>query len=147
MDHLLSRSNKGESRPRPVWGNKLRHRFLDGCLFKHNHPSSHQRVLPSLCQVFGNTFPNPSALFARGLFRGESVCTHCPYTTTTISCTICTMSIKSTTSQRVTLFIKPAILKQARAEAIVEDMTLTGLVEKALISYLPVVTAIKKIKL
>lgn len=53
----------------------------------------------------------------------------------------------TTTKQRVTIFLKPALLKHARAEAIVEDMTLTQLVEKALISYLPVVTAIKKIEL
>ena len=57
------------------------------------------------------------------------------------------MTTKSTTTQRVTLFLKPALLKQARAQAIVEDMTLTQLVEKALIGYLPVVTAIKKIDL
>ena len=57
------------------------------------------------------------------------------------------MSTKSTTSQRVTLFLKPAILKQARAQAVVDEVTLTSLVEKALISYLPIVTAIKKIKL
>ena len=57
------------------------------------------------------------------------------------------MSTKSTTSQRVTLFLKPALLKQARAQAVVDEVTLTSLVEKALISYLPVVTAISKIKL
>ncbi|MFZ2200132.1 MAG: hypothetical protein WAV40_05100 [Microgenomates group bacterium] len=57
------------------------------------------------------------------------------------------MSTKSITTQRVTLFLKPALLKQARAQAIVEDATLTALVEKALIDYLPVVTAIKKIEL
>jgi len=33
MDHLLSRSNKGESRPRPVWGKKLRRSFwIVNCL-------------------------------------------------------------------------------------------------------------------
>ena len=57
------------------------------------------------------------------------------------------MTTKSTATQRVTVFLKPAILKQARAQAIVEDLTLTQLVEKALIGYLPVVTAIKKIEL
>jgi len=57
------------------------------------------------------------------------------------------MTTKSTIAQRVTLFLKPAILKQARAQAVVDEVTLTNLVEKALISYLPVVTAIKKIKL
>lgn len=57
------------------------------------------------------------------------------------------MSTKSTTTQRVTLFLKPALLKHARAQAIVEDIVLTELVEKALVSYLPVETTIKKIEL
>ncbi|MFA6081191.1 MAG: hypothetical protein WC741_02175 [Patescibacteria group bacterium] len=48
--------------------------------------------------------------------------------------------------QRVTLFINPAIAKQARAQAVVEELTLTNFVEEALISYLPKVTIIKKIK-
>jgi len=43
----------------------------------------------------------------------------------------------STTKQRTTLFLKPSIVKHARAQAIVEDITLTTLVEKALIKYLP----------
>jgi len=50
-------------------------------------------------------------------------------------------------TQRVTLFLKPEILKHARAQAIVEDNTLTKLVTKALIAYLPVVTVIKKAEL
>lgn len=54
-------------------------------------------------------------------------------------------SAKST--QRVTLFLNPEILKHARAQAIVEDSTLTKLVTKALIAYLPVVTVIKKTEL
>jgi hypothetical protein len=49
--------------------------------------------------------------------------------------------------QRVTVFIDPAIIKQARAQAVVEDSTLTRLVEKALISYLPKETVIKKAEL
>ena len=49
--------------------------------------------------------------------------------------------------QRVTLFINPAIAKRARAQAVVEELTLTSLVEKALISYLPKETIIKKIKI
>ncbi|MFH1244285.1 MAG: hypothetical protein V1487_01780 [bacterium] len=49
--------------------------------------------------------------------------------------------------QRVTLFLNPAILKHARAEAVVKDLTLTSLVEKALIAYLPKVTVIKKVGL
>jgi len=47
-------------------------------------------------------------------------------------------------TQRVTLFINPSIIKHARAEAVVEDITLTTLVEKAIINYLPTETIIKK---
>lgn len=50
-------------------------------------------------------------------------------------------------TQRVTLFLKPAITKQARAQAIIEDITLTKLIERALIQYLPKVTIINKIEL
>lgn len=46
--------------------------------------------------------------------------------------------------QRVTLFINPDLLKHARAQAVVEEITLTKLVEKALIDYLPKETIIKK---
>ena len=46
--------------------------------------------------------------------------------------------------QRLTLFIHPGIAKHAKAQAIVEDLSLTNLVEKALISYLPRETVIKK---
>jgi len=46
--------------------------------------------------------------------------------------------------QRVTLFIKSPIAKHAKAHAIVEDLSLTALVEKALINYLPKETVIKK---
>jgi len=53
----------------------------------------------------------------------------------------------TTTKQRVTLFLNAAILKQAKAQAVVEDLTLTNLVESALITYLPKVTVIKKIEL
>jgi len=41
--------------------------------------------------------------------------------------------------------MNPAITKQARAQAIVEDSTLTSLVEKALTRYLPKVTVVKKL--
>lgn len=47
--------------------------------------------------------------------------------------------------QRVTIFINPALAKHARAQAVVEDITLTDLVERALIKYLPKETIIKKI--
>jgi hypothetical protein len=46
--------------------------------------------------------------------------------------------------QRVTLFVNPSILKHARAQAVVEDLSLTALVEKALVNYLPRETIIKK---
>jgi hypothetical protein len=48
------------------------------------------------------------------------------------------------TKQRVTIFMHPALAKQARAQAVVEDSTLTELIEKALIKYLPIETIIKK---
>jgi hypothetical protein len=47
-------------------------------------------------------------------------------------------------TQRITLFINPFISKQAKAQAVVEEITLTNLVEKALIDYLPKETVIKK---
>jgi hypothetical protein len=53
----------------------------------------------------------------------------------------------TTTKQRITLFLNPSITKHARAQAVVEDLTLTKLVEKALIEYLPQETIIKKIKI
>ncbi len=46
--------------------------------------------------------------------------------------------------QRVTLFLTPAIAKQAKAQAVIEEISLTKLVEKALIKYLPKETVIKK---
>ena len=46
--------------------------------------------------------------------------------------------------QRVTLFLNPELIKQAKAEAIVEELSLTALIEKALIQYLPVETIIRK---
>lgn len=50
----------------------------------------------------------------------------------------------STSTQRTTLFLNSLIVKHARAQAVVEDMTLTKLVEKALIAYLPKEIIIKK---
>lgn len=64
-------------------------------------------------------------------------------TTTTISCSITAMATKN--KQRLTLFINPIIAKQAKAQAVIKDQTLTALVEKALIAYLPKVTIIKKV--
>lgn len=54
------------------------------------------------------------------------------------------LSMSTITKQRLTLFIDPNIVKQSRAQAVVEDLTLTAFVEKALIKYLPKVTIIKK---
>ncbi len=54
--------------------------------------------------------------------------------------------MSSTINQRATIFLKPSILKQTKAQAIVEDLTLSQLVEKALIEYLPVKTIIRKLK-
>ncbi|MFA5105251.1 MAG: hypothetical protein WC527_08790 [Candidatus Margulisiibacteriota bacterium] len=53
----------------------------------------------------------------------------------------------STIKQRITLFINPSIAKHARAQAIIEGMTLTNFLEKALIAYLPNKTIIKKTKI
>ena len=49
--------------------------------------------------------------------------------------------------QRVTLFINPDILKHAKTEAILEEISLTVLVEKALVKYLPKETIIKKVEI
>ena len=48
--------------------------------------------------------------------------------------------------QRITLFINPAIAKHAKAQAVVEELTLTNLVEKALIKYLPKQIVFKKVE-
>lgn len=49
--------------------------------------------------------------------------------------------------QRITLFINPAIAKHVKAQAIVEELSLTNFIEKALINYLPKETIIKKIEI
>ena len=49
--------------------------------------------------------------------------------------------------QRMTLFINHFIVTHAKAQALVENITLTSLVEKALIDYLPLETVIKKVKI
>jgi hypothetical protein len=49
--------------------------------------------------------------------------------------------------QRMTLFVNPSIAKHARAQAVVEEITLTAIVEKALIKYLPAETVIKKVEI
>jgi hypothetical protein len=55
--------------------------------------------------------------------------------------------MSSNTKQRITLFMNPSLVKHARAQAVVEEISLTNLVEKALINYLPKVTIIKKIQI
>ncbi len=42
------------------------------------------------------------------------------------------------------MFISPSIVKHAKAQAVVEGISLTNLVEKALIDYLPKETVIRK---
>ena len=49
--------------------------------------------------------------------------------------------------QRITLFVNPSIAKHAKAQAIVEEITLTTLIERALIEYLPKKTIIEKAKI
>lgn len=46
--------------------------------------------------------------------------------------------------QRVTLFLNPSLLKQARAQAIVEDLSLTAFIEKVLTRHLPKETVVRK---
>ena len=58
---------------------------------------------------------------------------------------MCNMT--TTAKQRITLFVNPSIAKHARAQAIIEGLTLTKYLEKALISYLPDKTVIKKAKI
>jgi hypothetical protein len=52
--------------------------------------------------------------------------------------------MKNTDRQRVTLFLNPKILKQAKAQAVIDDLTLTAFIEKTLIKYLPKETVIRK---
>jgi len=47
------------------------------------------------------------------------------------------LTMTTTHKQRITLFINSALVKHARTEAVVKETTLTALVEKALINYLP----------
>jgi len=46
--------------------------------------------------------------------------------------------------QRVTLFLDPNLLKQAKMQALVEDESLSTLMERALTKYLPKETIIVK---
>jgi hypothetical protein len=53
----------------------------------------------------------------------------------------------SKNKQRVTLFLNPKLLLHAKAQAIIQDITLTKLVENCLIDSLPAEIVIKKPKL
>ncbi len=53
-------------------------------------------------------------------------------------------SMTTTTKKRLTLFLNPSVIKHSRATAIVEGITLTQLVEKALTEYLPEEIVLKK---
>jgi len=66
-------------------------------------------------------------------------------THTTTSCSVCSMT--NNKKQRVTLFMNPSIAKHARAQSVIDEITLTRLVEKALIAYLPKKTVIKKVEI
>jgi len=63
-------------------------------------------------------------------------------TSCTTSCTITGMT--NSEKQRVTIFLNPGLIKQAKAQALLEDKTLATLIEHALVNYLPVETRIKK---
>lgn len=54
------------------------------------------------------------------------------------------INMSNDNTQRVTLFVNSDLVKHAKTQAILEDITLTELVEKALIKYLPKETVIKK---
>ncbi|MDP3941634.1 MAG: hypothetical protein Q8Q49_04990 [bacterium] len=47
-------------------------------------------------------------------------------------------------TQRVTLFLNPDLIKHAKAQAVIEEVSLTDLVESALAKYLPKETIIRK---
>jgi len=50
-------------------------------------------------------------------------------------------------TQRVTLFLNPGLLKHAKAQAVIEEKSLTTLMETALVKYLPKETIIKKVQI
>lgn len=52
----------------------------------------------------------------------------------------------STNKQRLTLFINPDVIKKAKVQAIVEELTLTAFVEKTLSTYLPKEIIIKNLE-
>jgi len=69
-------------------------------------------------------------------------------TSTTTQCSIVSMTTTNNNhKQRITIFMDPAIAKHAKAEAVIEEITLTELVENALLNYLPKETVIKKVNI
>ncbi|NCT55800.1 hypothetical protein GW755_03030 [bacterium] len=54
---------------------------------------------------------------------------------------------KTKVKKRLTLFMDPLLIKHARAQAVLEETSLTVLVRKALLAYLPKQTIIKKVEL
>ncbi len=61
---------------------------------------------------------------------------------------MCIMTSNTSSSkQRLTLFLNPKLLLHAKAQAVIQDLTLTRLVEKALIAYLPDEIIVKKPKI
>lgn len=50
----------------------------------------------------------------------------------------------SNRKQRITLFLDPSLARQAKIQAVVEELSLTALVEMALFKYLPKEIIIKK---
>lgn len=46
--------------------------------------------------------------------------------------------------KRITIFLKKDLIIQAKAQALVEDISLTALIEIALVNYLPTETLIKR---
>ena len=54
---------------------------------------------------------------------------------------MCRMTNK--TKKRVTIFIDPEILIHSKAEALIRGITLSQLIEKAMVDYLPNETTIK----
>ncbi len=55
------------------------------------------------------------------------------------------MTTNSKSKQRATFFLNPDIVKQAKAQAIIEGRSLTDLVERSLVRYLPDETTIRKV--
>jgi hypothetical protein len=53
----------------------------------------------------------------------------------------------TTNKQRLTLFITPDVIKQAKVQAIIEELTLTAFIEKVLVKYLPKEIVIKNLKI